>query len=36
METVRVAFPGTAAQAHQAELITSDTHFSGLSGVTLI
>src|SRR5258708_29884253 len=24
------------AQAHQAELITSDTHFSGLPGVTLI
>ena len=24
------------AQAHQAELITSDAHFSGLAGVTLI
>jgi predicted nucleic acid-binding protein len=24
------------AQAHQAELITSDVHFSGLPGVTLI
>jgi predicted nucleic acid-binding protein len=24
------------AQAHQAELITSDAHFSGLPGVTLI
>ncbi len=24
------------AQAHRAELITSDTHFSGLPGVTLI
>jgi predicted nucleic acid-binding protein len=24
------------AQTHQAELITSDTHFSGLPGVTLI
>jgi len=24
------------AEGHQAELITSDAHFSGLSGVTLI
>jgi len=24
------------AQAHQAELVTSDTHFSGLPGVTII
>jgi predicted nucleic acid-binding protein len=26
----------TTAQAHRAELITSDAHFSGLPGVTLI
>jgi predicted nucleic acid-binding protein len=30
------AFIYAAAQAHQAELITSDAHFSGLPGVTLI
>jgi predicted nucleic acid-binding protein len=26
----------TTAQAHHSELITSDAHFSGLPGVTLI
>jgi predicted nucleic acid-binding protein len=30
------AFIYATAQAHQAELITSDAHFSGLPGVTLI
>lgn len=25
-----------SAQAHQAELVTSDTHFSGLPGVTIL